>query len=441
MTSLDRMQDLLPLPYSVAGDALLTAVLNVCALEVEALEEEVDRMRRSHWLDQAWRSSDVDRLAALLGIRRFPAEPTPLFRARLVALVRARLRGAVGPLEIRRFVYEYLRGVEDVLDFTVVAGLRGLKVEEAFEGVEKRPRFRRLRLVENPPRVRRSRVLRDRGGRVTQLFRWTERNAGLSVAPITLRISGAKGGTSMPAIANLTTRELIGWRGRLRFGQTLIIETVDGAARATTGGVDVTDQLFAIKPFVLGTPAADQPIDRQNIAVPSMARGDNDLLFAAIGLWDERAFDRVFFFPDDPLMREAVFGETAFDHALFPAGTLAHLDLTWTEEEPASFEVHVPLTVVIEPRALADEFRRASLTRPPWAEVADDLAETLPQLRAAGVRAALHFDSFHDTQEQIVSAQPSWIAFDPETASAGQGDTISIGARFDETVLERSRFN
>ncbi|HKO57300.1 MAG TPA: hypothetical protein VJ276_15600, partial [Thermoanaerobaculia bacterium] len=195
------------------------------------------------------------------------------------------------------------------------------------------------------------------------------------------------------------------------------------------------------KPFVLGVPASDQPVDGQHPAVPSMARGDNDLLFAAIGMWDERSLDRVFFYPDDPLLREGVFGETKFDHALFPSETLAHLDLAWIEEEPASFEVRVPLTIVMEPRALADEFRRASLTRPPWAEVADDLAETLPQLRAAGVRAALHFDSFHDTQEQIVSGSPSWIALDPETATAGQDDRVAIGARFDETVLERSRFN
>jgi hypothetical protein len=420
VTSLDRMQELLPLPYSVAGDALLTVVLNSCALQVEALEEDVDRMRRSHWIEQAWRDSDLDRLAALVGIRRFPSEPPPLFRRRVVALVRARLRGAIGPLDVRQFVVEYLDALEKELACKLVHG-----------GVT----FDKVRLVENPPRVRRSKQLRDRGGRVSQLFRWREQNGGLDPAPMILRITGAVGGTANPVVANLTTKELIGYRGFLRRGEVLVIE--NGAARIEAH--DVSGRLFTIAGFTLGVP--NQPFDFGDHPSPSLARGDNELFFAALGIWDERAFDRVAFFPDDPAMREAAFDQTTFDHAIFPAGTMAQLELVWVEHEPASFEVRVPRTIVIEPASLRREFRASKLTRPPFDEIADDLAATLPELRAAGVRAELRLDGFTETQQHYDRFVPGWVVLEPEDGPAGSNDRVGVGARFDETALGLSQFN
>ena len=420
MTSLDRMQELLPLPYSVAGDALLTAVLNSCALQVETVEEDVDRMRRSHWIEQAWRDSDLDRLAALVGIRRFPSEPPPLFRRRVVALVRARLRGAVGPLDVRQFVFEYLDSLEKELACTLVHG-----------GVT----FEKVGLRENPHRVRRSKQLRDRGGRVSQLFRWREHNGGLDPAALILRISGVPGGTANPVVANLTTQELIGYRGYLRRGEAVVIE----GGQASIDGRDVSNRLFSIAGFTLG--AANQPFDFASHPSPSMARGDNDLFFASLGIWDERAFDRVAFFPDDPEMREAAFDQTTFDHAIFPEGPMAQLELLWVESEPASFEVRLPRTIVIEPTALRREFRAAKLEGAPFDEIADDLADTLPQLRAAGVRAELRLEGFPETQQHRDRFLPSWVVIDPETGPAGSNDRVGTGARFNETALGVSNFN
>lgn len=420
MTSLDRIQELLPLPYSVAGDALLTAVLNSCALQVEALEEDVDRMRRSHWIEQAWRDSDLDRLAALAGIRRFPSEPPPLFRRRVVALVRARLRGAVGPLDVRQFVFEYLDSLEKELECTLVH--RGVT-------------FEKVRLVENPERVRRSKQLRDRGGRVSQLFRWREHNGGLDPARMILRISGVAGGTANPVVANLTTRELIGYRGHLRRGETVRIEN----GTASLDGRDVGDRLFSIPGFTLG--AANQTLDFANHPTPSMARGDNDLFFATLGIWNERAFDRVAFHPDDPEMREAAFDQTLFDHAIYPEGPMAQLELQWIEREPASFEVRLPRTIVIEPLSLRREFRAAKLAGSPFDEIANDLADTLPQLRAAGVLAALQLDGFSETQSTFDRFRPGWVVIEPESGPAGANDRVGTGARFDDTAVGFSNFN
>ena len=420
MTSLDRMQDLLPLPYSVAGDALLTAVLNTCALQVEALEEDIDRMRRSHWIEQAWRDSDLDRLAALVSIRRFPSEPPLLFRNRIVALVRARLRGAVSPVDIRQFVFEYIDALERELESKFIHG--GATLDK-------------VQIVENPPRMRRSKTLRDRAGRVSQLFRWRETNGGLDPAPTAIRISGVTGGTANPVITNLTTKELIGYRGFLRVGQAVVIE----GGKATLDGRDVSDRLFGLANFSLGSP--NGPFDFANHPSPSLQRGDNDLFFAALGIWDERALDRVAFYPDDPEMREAAFDRTTFDHAIFPAGPMAQLELSWVEHEPASFEVHLPRTVVIEPTALRQEFRAANLARPPYDEIADDLAATLPQLRAAGVAAELRLDGFTETQHHFDRLVPGWVVIEPEDGPAGTNDRVGTGGRFDETALGVSQFN
>lgn len=419
MTALDRMQDLLPLPYSVAGDALLTAVLNSCALQVEVMEEDVDRMRRSHWVEQAWRDSDLDRLAALVGVRRFPSEPPPLFRKRIVALVRARLRGGIGPLDVRQFFVEYLHALEEELESKFIHG-----------GAT----FDKVTLVENPSRVRRSKQLRDRGGRVSQLFRWRENNGGLDPAPMILRITGVPGGTANPVVANLTTRELIGYRGYLRRGEAVVIE----GGKASISGRDVSDRLFSVTDFTLGT---NQQLDFSKHPSPSMTRGDNDLFFATLGIWDERAFDRVAFFPDDPDMHEAAFDSTTFDHAIFPLIPIAQLELQWVEHEPASFEVHLPRTVTIEPKTLRQEFIASGLTRPPFDEIVDDLGATLPQLRAAGVRAELRLDGFPERQQHVDRFVPGWVVIEPESAPAGTNDRVGTGARFDETALGVSKFN
>src|SRR5437763_8650381 len=102
-----------------------------------------------------------------------------------------------------------------------------------------------------------------------------------------IRIAGVAGGTANPVVANLTTKELIGYRGFLRTGESLSIE----GGKAALGGRDVSDRLFGLAGFTLGTPNA--PFDFANHPSPSLGRAGNDLFFAALGIWDERALDRV----------------------------------------------------------------------------------------------------------------------------------------------------
>jgi hypothetical protein len=447
MTALERMASVLPLPYASDPGALVTRVLDVCASEVEAAGEDIERMRRSHWIERAYRGVDSDKLAALVDVRRFQGEPTPIFLQRLAVFITARLQGAVGPRQIRQFVYDYLAAMERLLECTLVPGLRELPPEQAWQPVASRPAFRPLALVENPPRVRRSRTLSDRGGRVTHLCRWTESNRGLDEAPVVFRITGIGDGvTAMPSILNLATRTLIGFRGAIRPGRTLTIGAKNVAddgqpplwqAHATMEGRDMSAHLYAIRPFIFGGP---YPIDTLTPAGPILQRGPNELMYLAPAMLDQPALDHVSLMVEDPQLREAVLDQSTFDHALFPTAVAAHVEMSWTESEPASFEVRIPRGVVVESKAMNAELHAAGM-RPPREEVADDLHDMLPQLRAAGVRAELRLVAFSETQPQFDRfTEPGRVYLDPERAPTGQ-DRLGIGARFDETPLNMARLN
>jgi hypothetical protein len=437
MTQLDRLRDLLPGPYAVADDAVLTALLDVVALELEAFGEDLDRMRQSHWIRTAFRLADAEKLGALMGIRRLAWEGLPMFRERLLALVTARLQGALGPLEIKRFVFDYLRRSEDVLECTLVPGLQHLDLEHAFPEGAVPPRTRPLALRENPPRRRVSGALQARGGRVPFLYRWAESNRGLDEAVVTFRISGLAGGrTAVPVLVNETTGDLIGYSGRIPFGQTLVVRAGDGAgrpARATLGGADATARLFSLERFVPGVPFTPGQLDAAP-RLPRLARGDNAWTFLCLGRYDVRGLDHVAFAIAGPDLNEASFDGTAFDRALFPTGPVAMIEMDWIETAPASFEVHVPRWIVSEPADLV-----AASTPRPYEQVADGLVDTIRQLHAAGVRAEVRFRPFVESQPQQVTVSLPWKVLDRQTAPTGVPE-FTLGGRFGESPLGGARY-
>lgn len=441
MNYLPRILDSLPPPYTQEGDSVLAGIVNLAALELEALQEDLDRMRQTHWIQTAYRLQDAARLGALLNIAPLSWEGLDLYRQRVLALVVARLHGALGPRQIREFTYDYLQGCERVLDATFVPGLQAVSVEEAFQTHEKRPLFRPLRLEECPRRRRTSRALADRAGRVPYLYRWSESNKGLDDTVAEFYVGGLlQNRTVVPVLVNLTTGDLIGYAGRIPFGQTLCVTRADAdgalndrALQATLDGFEVTGRMFSVGNFQLGVPFARSQFEPKPL-LPRIARGVNDWIFLSVGLYDIRGLDRFFFSMAGKDLHEAVFDETGFDTSLFPSGPVAHLELQWMETEPACFEVHVPRYIVIEPQAAADGPER------PFREVADGLVASITDLRAAGVKAAVLFDPFGETQRQKVIARLPWKVLDPETGPSGETRALDLGARFGESPLDQTRF-
>ena len=190
MTTLDTLLDLLPPPWTQHPASVVSAVLDVGALELDAGQEDVDRLRRTHGFDTAYRLGDLAKIVALLGVTPLPWEDDiDLLRPRARALIDAQLAGAVGKREIGHFVVDYLVRVGSAIDVEIVRGLPRLRDwEQAYppdtfapghdgiddgapdDGGADPP----LRFVEWPRRTRRSVQL----GAVPYLYRWTEHNGG-----------------------------------------------------------------------------------------------------------------------------------------------------------------------------------------------------------------------------------------------------------------------
>jgi hypothetical protein len=440
MTVLERILEVLPPPYAIEDDSVTAHVLDDLALELDAVQEDLDRVRRTHWVNFAYRFEDLDRLADLVGIQPIPGETLASFRVRLLALVEARLRGAVGPREIREFVHDYLSGAETALDSTFVPGLARYDAETAFRPDPRHPSYRPLQLVENPLRTRRSATLAATHGRVPYLFRWEERNQGLVDTVARFTVSGLHGGrTAVPLLVNMTTHDLIGYQGVLRVGQRLELLPADDqlgtrAARALLDGRDVTNRIFSVSDFELGVPF--NPPDRdEHPQLTRLARGPNQWTFLSVGLYDVEGLNHVFYAIADDALREGSFDSTFFDHSVFPSGAVASLELEWTEVEPASFEVHVPRYLTIAAPEVA-----SSDGPPADVLVAEALTETIREIHAAGVRAQVIFDASRETQNQRVRATLPWIVTQPETAPSGEGEELDFGGRYGESSLDTSRF-
>lgn len=432
----DRLAGLMPLPYAVGSDSVLGQLLDVFAVELEAYAEDLDRLRRTHWRDLAYRLSDLERLAALVGITRLPWEDLATFHTRLRALVPARLAGAVGPAEIRGFVHAYLTGAQKALTATLVPGLdRYDDPGEAFAPDPRFPAYRPPALVENPERRRRSQSLADRGGRVPYLHRWQDHNRGLAEAVARCTVTGMSGGrTAVPVLANLTTGDLIGYDGVLPAGQRLRVEPAGGADPRTARAVldddqDVTGRLFSMSGFQLSTPF--RPRDREPAPrLPRMARGANDWVLLCVGLYGTPGLDHVFFAVAGPELREGTFDEARFDQALFPSGPVARVELGWTELEPAAFQVRVPRHLVIE--------RSGTPSR--LGEVTEALGAGVAELRAAGVRAEVVYQPFAETQRQRDRVRLPWIVLPREPGPSGVDGRVALGARFGESAFASTRF-
>jgi hypothetical protein len=438
VTVLDRILEALPPPYAIEPDSVTARLLDDLALELDAVQEDLDRLGRTHWVKLVYRFDDLVKLADLVGTKPISGETLDSFRVRLIALVEARLRGAVGVADIRAFVHDYLAGAESALHSTFVPGLQRYGADDAFETHDDDRAYRPLGLVENPLRTRRSATLAAARGRVPYLHRWEERNAGLADTVARLAITGLHGGrTAVPLVVNLTTGDLIGYQGVLGVGQRLELSNAgngDRPARATLDGRDVTDRVFSVSGFELGV--AFEPPDRDAAPqLPRLVRGANRFAFLSAGLYDVPGLDHVFYAIADDALREGVFDDTFFDDSVFPSGPVAAVEMEWTEIEPASFEVHVPRYLVIAAPEVASAAGAAVHEL-----VAEALRETIAEIHAAGVLARVVFDPFVETQAQRVVANVPWVITPPEGAPSGERVQIAFGGRYGESALDTSRF-
>lgn len=422
MTRLEAMLDRLPAPYSIDPGARLHDLLAVVDLQLAVIDEDRDRIQRSHWIDSAFERVDLARLGALFEVGPVDWEPLALFRTRIKAVIAALLRGSVTPAAMREVLSAIFSGAQSAL-----------ASEHLSPGT-------RLEIKEFPPRTRRSEELIARRGVVRPHDRFVAHNRGLEPALLNVALTGVAGGrTVQPVLVNLTTGEALGWRGVVRAGGILRIQATADAVTATLDGTDVSQGLWSAR-WPDGSEEAEPGGARRlvdevarplllalgdnRIAVVSLARYDEPGLDAALlGLADSRQHQGVFAGPDDGAL---------FDDAVFFAEPMAGLDAWWVERTPATFRVSVPSGLVrrVGGRRPDPEADRAGLLKL--------LEDTADRLRAAAVDAQVVPALL--SEQQPVTDRVAVLAPLTETGSSGQADVVGVSAAFDVAPRDRSRY-
>ena len=437
MSFLAAMLDLLPMPYTQRADSTLSGLLGAFAVEMEAFAEDTDRMRRTHWVETAYRLDDLAKIGALVGVPVLAWEDLEAYRARLVATVIARLAGSVGPLEIKGFLVDYLQRAQQAFGgATFLPGIDAFADPAAAFAPPQSGHYRPPQLVEYPAVRRGSRALAAGGNRVTYLFRWSDSNGGLDASVATFRIAGFTGSrTAVPIVFNRTTGDALMYRDVVRTGALLEIGDAGAGpgdrrkARATVGGKDVTAKLFSSSRLQLGGAYDSASLDPVPL-LPRMVRGPNDWIYLSAGFYGVRGLDEFYFWLAGADLRQGAFDTTSFDHALFATDAACRLEMWWDETQPATFELRVPRTYVIVPHGAGASYD----------EVSGALALSVDELRAAGVRGSVRFMPFAEVQAQSVRAQVPFVHLDPENGSAGTRDRLGFNAAFGRPALDTARF-
>lgn len=435
MSRLAPMLERLPPPLRAEPAGLIGRLLAVVDAELACFDEEMERVRRTHFLATALDREDLAGLGALFDLAPEPWEPAEMFRARLRTTIAARLAGAVtrGPLD--EVLAGLLDGAQTALGtrYTALAPGAGGHVFRDPAAVTRtgQPCF-----DEFPPRRARSPALAARGGRLRPLDRVVIENRGVHAAPLEGVVRGVIGRrTAVPLLANLTTGRVLAFRGVLSAGAELRLVARGDRLEARLDGRAATDRLITAEGFRLG---AALPLPAEGVPRPIMlAPGRNEIFFLPLALYGERILDRGALAMPDERVRHGVFADrttpgTSFDDSLFEQRPSAALDLFWTEAAPATFRFVVPAGVVRnEPSGTDRLAERAAL---------DALMDgTVRLLRAGGVDGQVTFAPLRETQRQADLGRAINPRLPPDTQKPAQMRLAGVTALFDETAREGGR--
>ncbi|UFN46888.1 hypothetical protein LPC08_12695 [Roseomonas sp. OT10] len=436
MTRLAPMLDRLPPPLRADAQGLIGRVLGVIDTQLAAIDEDMDRVRRSRLLASAFDREDVAKLAALFDLVPAAWEPTGMLRARLTATVSARLAGAVTREALDGVVTRLLDGAQTVLGvryaaLTPGAGGRVFR-EPAAVRRPGQPVFR-----EFPPRRRRDPALVAQGGRLRPLDRFTLTHRGLKPSLLEGVLRGWRGGrTAVPLLAHPASGRVVVFRGVVPCGVELRLEASGETLRATLDGREATERLITAGGFV---PGAAVPLTPDAAPKPIvLSPGENLLWFVPLALYDERVLDRGALAMPGLEVRHGVFGGTEapgtnFDDSLFEQPPSVAADLFWEEAVPASFRFEVPGGAV---RREAAETGDAAALRVALLALLND---TLRMLRAAGVDGRAEFAPLRETQRQRDRGRAVNPFLPPDTQIT-ESRMAGVTALFDETAREGARF-
>lgn len=442
MNRLDAMLERLPPIYNIEPGSLLHRFMALIAGALAAFDEDMDRVRRSHWVDTAFDRRDLERIGALFDVAAAPWEPDHLYRERLKATIAARLRGAVTRDVLELVLVRILAGAQEALgsryfQLPARAGAGAPAFATGAGGDPGLPAF-----VEFPRRRRRSPELVAARGLVKPLGRLILNNRGLHPAALEGVVRGvAPRRTAVPVLVNLTNGGVLAFVGDLPCGRELRLGVAgDGTLAAEAGGRDVRDRVFTGGDFVAGAPF--EPVVPHPDPLPlRLERGANEIWFFPLALFDENVLSTGVFGMPAADVEHGRFAEagrpeagTAFDRSLFEQPPAVSLDLFWDEVTAASFRFEIPAGVVRR-RLDRGGDREADRSR-----LFAMLQQTVELLRAAAVDGRVEPRPLGDVQRQSDRVR----VFDPTRAREEmrvESRLSGLSALFDVSAIDGSRFD
>lgn len=436
----DAMASRLPPVWSAERGTLLDALLSLVANEQTAFDEDLDRVKRAHWVDTAWDIADLARIGALFGIVPAGWEGVSLFRERLKAIIAARLRGAVTPDAIEHVVLRILKGVEQELKDIYLPLPAQIRFGDQLFGRGEAAPASKGRILEFPRRRQRAPTLAGSGALRQPLAKLDADNMGLEPTPLLGTLTGVAGGrTAIPVLVNLTTGHILLWAGRLACGQRLQLSLgAGGSLVARVGDRDVTHEIWTGEGFVPGArfaPVRPDPEPRPLM----LARGVNRLWYWPLGLYDAPGLDSAVFASPAADIEQGRWAPgpasegSRFDKALFEQPAAVSLDLWWEERQAAAFRVEIPAGVVTRCRHAPGRD-----TETERAQLVQLLNDVVTELRAAGVDGrvvALPLAEEQRLESRATLLSPIATQETQDLQSALSG----ISALFDTTAVDGAR--
>jgi hypothetical protein len=433
MKRVDDMSRRLPQLYRdgelLRGSRTTGGVLEVPAVQIETADEIAREIQRMHWFDRTYELEHAAMLAALLDFKPQTWQDLDTFRPWVHALRDAMIKeGGVTVDAIRTFVADYAEAFEAATSVDAIGQVGDWTNAPAAPdaAANAAPAFIEYPLVRRFARL-------PPAGTIEPLSRFTVRNRGLEETTLSFFIAGtAAGREAAPLIANLTTGEALLFMDEIPEGKRLWIRSTEGALEAVLEDEDVTSKLRSIASLEPGkhVTTAQMVEPAKPLRLP---RGDSELWFFPLALFDVRGLDRYLFSMPDLVLTEGRFNQSTFDHALFYQPPRMVLYASWLEEAPASFEIQLPAAVLRSTRPAGEALARRTV-------LANALIEGVNMLHAAGVEATVTMNGFAETQRQRDELRLMMPVQLREYGTVGADRITERGAAFELTPFDESTF-
>jgi hypothetical protein len=440
MNRLDAMLERLPPIYSIEAGSLVRKIMEIFAAWMSVYDEDLERVRNSHWIDTAYDRADLEKIGDLFDISPLPWEPDELFRERIKAMVAARLKGAITRDTLEELLLAIIDGAHKALSVRYFdLAPEGRIFHDPPAQSQTDPTF-----IEFVPVKKRCEALVAKKGLVKSLEKITINNRSLFRTPLQITICGIAGSkTVSPVMVNLTNGNVLAFAGDFPCGRELKVrvddtETVYGGI----GDTDVTAYLHSARNY---RPARDfTPMAADSAVKPIMLeRGENTLWFFPLGLFDFKSLNAGILGMPSPDIVHGSWGDrttknppgTPFGSSLFEQEFAASLDLFWVEKTPATFTFEVPIGAVLRKpgTAHADFVERQE-------RLFDLLNQTITLLRGAGVSGTVEKRPLRTTQRQDDHVRVWRGEMDPEEQRV-ESKLRALSGIFDSGTLNNSYFS